>query len=353
MFSWRDAATRRAAALTALMPLLAAAPAATAPVGYPGIGRTATPAEVAAWDTDVRPDFKGLPKGTGSVVAGMAVWEGQCASCHGVFGESNAVFSPIVGGTTDDDIRSGHVARLNDPAYPGRSTMMKLPTVSTLWDTIARSMPWTQPKSLGTDEVFAVTAYILNLAGVLPDNFVLTDANIAEVQRRIPNRNGMTTQHALWPGAGFGPRRAPDVSARPCMARCGPEPTLASVYPDSARGSHGNLAEQNRRAGAQHGVDTGRAATAVGAGAAALAAIALMQKNGCGACHAIDSRIVGPGFREVANKYAGRADAQAHLMGRIRSGGSGVWGGVAMPPQALSEADAGVIAQWLAEGARK
>lgn len=61
---------------------------------YPGLGRTATPQEVRAWDIDVRPDFKGLPKGAGSVSQGQDVWEAKCASCHGVFGESNQVFNP-------------------------------------------------------------------------------------------------------------------------------------------------------------------------------------------------------------------------------------------------------------------
>ena len=66
---------------------------------YAGIGRAATPAEMAAWDIDVRPDFKGLPPGPGTVAQGQQVWEAQCACCHGVFGESNQVFKPLVGGT--------------------------------------------------------------------------------------------------------------------------------------------------------------------------------------------------------------------------------------------------------------
>lgn len=62
---------------------------------FPGIGRNATPAEVLAWDIDVRPDFKGLPKGSGSVEQGQVIWEAKCASCHGVFGESNMVFGVL------------------------------------------------------------------------------------------------------------------------------------------------------------------------------------------------------------------------------------------------------------------
>jgi S-disulfanyl-L-cysteine oxidoreductase SoxD len=102
--------------------------AVTGATAFPGIGRPATPREVAAWDIDVRPDFKGLPRGSGSVAQGMDVWEAKCASCHGIFGESNEVFAPIVGGTTKDDIERGRVARLTDEGFPGRTTLMKLST---------------------------------------------------------------------------------------------------------------------------------------------------------------------------------------------------------------------------------
>ena len=79
---------------------------------FPGIGRAATPKEVAAWDIDVRPDFKGLPPGSGSVAAGQDIWESKCASCHGFFAESNSVFTPLVGGTTAEDVKTGRVANL-------------------------------------------------------------------------------------------------------------------------------------------------------------------------------------------------------------------------------------------------
>jgi mono/diheme cytochrome c family protein len=166
---------------------------------YPGIGRNATPKEVAAWDIDVRPDFKGLPKGSGTVAKGQDVWEAKCAQCHGIFGESNEVFNPLVGGTTAEDVKSGRVAKLKDPDG-GRTTFMKVASLSTVWDYINRAMPWTAPKSLSTDEVYSVTAFLLNLAGVVPDNFTLSDKNIGEVQGRMPNRNGMQTRHAMWPG---------------------------------------------------------------------------------------------------------------------------------------------------------
>jgi cytochrome c len=329
---------------------------------FAGIGRPATPKELAAWDIDVRPDFKGLPPGAGSVAKGMEVWESKCASCHGVFGESNEVFSPIVGGTTKKDIAAGVTARLTDASFPGRTTMMKLASVSTLWDYINRAMPWNQPKSLSVEEVYAVTAYILNLAEVVPDDFVLSDRNIGQVQARLPNRNGMTTNHALWPGRSMGNQARPDVQASACMRNCSAEPTLSSFLPDFARNQHGNLAEQNRLVGAQVGADTSKpAASKPSSGIRTSAAeptkgnpvMALLQKHTCTACHGVNNRIVGPGFNEVAAKYSGRADAVAYLAGKTKSGGQGVWGSIPMPPQALSEEDAKVIAAWIAAGASR
>ncbi len=251
MFNFRNSIIL-AAAMAAVG--LAAAQAGNA---YPGIGRAATPKEVAAWDIDVRPDFKGLPAGAGSVAKGQGVWEAKCASCHGVFGEATEVFPPLIGGTTAADVKTGRVVNLMDPSG-GRTTMMKVATLSTLWDYINRAMPWTQPKSLSTEEVYAVTAFMLNLAGVVPDNFTLSDKNIAEVQARMPNRNGMTTQHAMWPGNEFKGVKVPDVKNTACMKNCATEPKVASLLPDYARDAHGNLAEQNRLVGAQRGADTTR-----------------------------------------------------------------------------------------------
>ena len=64
-------------------------------------------------------------------------------------------------------------------------------------------------------------------------------------------------------------------------------------------------------------------------------------------------KIVGPGFKEIASKYAGRSDAEDYLAAKIKSGGQGIWGAIPMPPQPLSDADTRAIAQWLATGAKK
>jgi cytochrome c len=79
----------------------------------------------------------------------------------------------------------------------------------------------------------------------------------------------------------------------------------------------------------------------------------MAQKNGCLACHAIDKKVLGPSYQDVAKKYAGQKDAAANLAKNIKAGGSGKWGPIPMPAQAaLSEADAKSLAAWILAGAK-
>lgn len=79
----------------------------------------------------------------------------------------------------------------------------------------------------------------------------------------------------------------------------------------------------------------------------------LAKKNACIACHAVDKKIVGPAYQEVAKKYAGQKDAEVSLIKSIKAGGSGKWGPVPMPAQAaLSDADAKTLAAWILAGAK-
>ncbi len=340
---------------------------APAPKPWDQVGRTATPAEIKAWDIDVRADFKGLPAGSGSVEKGQEVWEGKCASCHGTFGESTEVFTPIVGGTTKEDIKTGRVANLTRRDYPQRTTMMKVSQISTLWDYINRAMPWNAPKSLKTDEVYAVLAFMLNLADVVPEDFVLSNENIAKVQERLPNRNGALVYTAMWKVSG-----KPDVQGSDCMKNCAADVDVHSQLPDHARDSHGNLAEQNRVVGPFRGVDTTRppdkdpaglamAATAkapvaqaqVAKGAAEKPAVQIAKDANCLACHAIDRKLVGPSFKDVAAKYRGDTKAPEALAARVRSGGQGVWGAVPMPPNTqVSAEDLRSVIKWILGGAQ-
>ncbi len=241
--------SRKLAAVLAALMLWPAAYAGR----FDGIGRAATPSEIAAWDIDVRPDFQGLPPGAGSVAQGEKIWVARCASCHGEFAESPLVFPPLVGGTTRADIERGRVAALSSTSENSKTTMMKLTTVSTLWDYIHRAMPFDAPKSLKVDEVYAVTAFLLNLADLVPADFTLTEKSIVDVQARMPNRNGNTIEHGMLRVDG-----KPDVTSKDCMSDCPVNAGSLVVLPSTVNGLNGNLAEQNRPYGAILGIDTGR-----------------------------------------------------------------------------------------------
>jgi cytochrome c len=322
---------------------------------FPGLGRVATPAEVSAWDIDVRPDFKGLPKGSGSVAQGQVIWEAKCASCHGVFGESNEIFTPIAGGTSKDDLKTGRVASLKDMKQPQRTTLMKVPTLSTLWDYTYRAMPWNAPRSLTPDDTYALVAFILNLGDIVPDDFVLSNTNIAEV--KMPNRNGMTTKHGFW-----NVKDKPDVNGSSCMNNCVPFVQIGSTLPEFARNAHENIAEQNRMYGPYRGADTTKPPIAQLPGAsgiglahasdthsqAAKGPAALFKNENCSACHAPNAKLVGPSIAAIAKKYEGQNTAIDKLMTKVKVGGAGVWGAIPMPAQAqLSDEDRKTLVVWM------
>jgi cytochrome c551/c552 len=319
-----------------------------------GFGRPATAQEIAAWDIDVRPDGHGVRKGKGTVAQGQDVFDAQCASCHGTFGESNR-YMAIAGGVKPEDLKSGRASELRRP--DGIRTLgTKLNSAATLWDYINRAMPWANPQSLTVDQVYAVTAYVLHLNEIVPADFELNDGNLTRVV--MPNRNGMTTQHGMASVNG-----KPDVQGSSCLKDCTKSVAITSSLPEFARNQHGNLAQQKRALGPYRGIDTTKYDSAAVAGGAPSAvaftaggtadAKSLIAVNACTACHAVDSRILGPAFREVGAKYQGRNDAEAYLLRRIREGGQGTWGAVPMPPQgALKDADALAIVQWILSGAR-
>ena len=329
--------------------------AAALPEGLVDLGRPATESEIAAWDIDVRPDFVGLPPGRGDVWAGEEIWLAQCASCHGDFGDSNEIFAPLVlGNITEEDIATGRVASLTDPAVT-RTTLMKVPTLSTLWDYIYRAMPWNTPKSLTPDEVYALVAYLLNLGYVVDDDFVLSDTNMAETQARMPNRNGMSPEHGLWSVSG-----ARDVSGSACTVDCDVAVDVTSSLPAYAMNAHGNLAEQVRDWGPYPGLWTERGkeaaeepeqvAIAYAVEETALAPEAALNAGGCSGCHQMTGQLVGPGFDAIRTKYPGQEHA-AYLRDKIVNGGAGVWGSMPMPPMPAVDDDAlEQIVAWLTSG---
>lgn len=338
-----------------VLAIAGASTAAFAFDNFKGLGRAATPAEVKAWDIDVRPDFKGLPKGSGNVERGNDLFEEKCASCHGSFGESNEVFTPLAGGTTKDDIKTGRVKGLSSGELPQRTTFTKVATISTVFDYIQRAMPWTEPKSLKPDDVYAIMAYLLHLQEMVPADFTLSDKNIADVQKLLPNRNGMTTDHGMWPGAsaakgGIGNGGKPDTNNKACMKNCKTEVKIGSTLPEYARDAHGNLFDQNRDFGPVRGTKTGPSTSAA---PVAPTTMDMANKNGCMACHGVNNKIVGPGFNEIIAKYKGQADAEDRLVAKVKAGGQGVWGSIPMPPNAhISDADLKTLVQWILSGSK-
>src|ERR1700716_2682975 len=139
-----------------------------------GIGRAATPAEITGWNIDVGGDGSNLPPGSGSVSHGSEVLGQQCAACHGAKGEGG-VGDRLVGGQ----------GTLGTPK-PVRTVGSYWPYAPTLFDYIRRAMPQNAPQSLRHDEVYAVSAYILNLNGLLSADVTLDSSILRAI--KMPNR---------------------------------------------------------------------------------------------------------------------------------------------------------------------
>jgi mono/diheme cytochrome c family protein len=161
---------RKFAVLSAFSCLIAS----TALAQKTGIGRVALPEEIAAWDTDVRPDGAGLPVGKGSVKEGEALYLEKCASCHGEFGEAVGRWPVLVGGQGSMKSES-----------PEKTVGSFWPYASTTFDYIKRAMPYGNARSLSDDEVYAITAFLLNMNNIVKDDFVLSRENFSQV--KLPN----------------------------------------------------------------------------------------------------------------------------------------------------------------------
>ncbi len=138
------------------------------------LGRVALAEEINAWDIDIRPDGQGLPSGQGSVLDGGELYDAQCASCHGVFGEGEGRW-PILAGGQDS---------LTDER-PEKTVGSYWPYLSTVYDYIRRAMPFGNTRSLSDDDVYALTAYLLYLNDMVDESFELTDQNFLDI--RLPN----------------------------------------------------------------------------------------------------------------------------------------------------------------------
>jgi cytochrome c len=164
-----------------------AVPAAADPYG---IGRPATPEEIAGWDIDVSPSGAGLPPGRGDVRQGEAIYAEKCASCHGPRGEGKPMDQLVGGFGTVSDMK------------PHKTVGSFWPYATTLFDYVRRAMPLDAPQSLTSDEVYAVSAYVLFLNGIVPQGTTLDRDNLAKIG--MPNRDGFMSAYP-----------SPSASAKP------------------------------------------------------------------------------------------------------------------------------------------
>ena len=141
------------------------------------LGRVALPEEIAAWDTDVRPDGLGLPPGKGSVKQGEEIFLQQCASCHGQFGEGAGRWPALAGGL--NTLKADR---------PDKTVGSFWPYLSTVYDYIRRAMPYGNAQSLTADETYAIVAFLLNMNDIVKDDFVLSKENFGKV--KMPNAAG-------------------------------------------------------------------------------------------------------------------------------------------------------------------
>jgi cytochrome c len=165
-----------------------------------GLGRIATPDEIAAWDMDVRPDGQGLPEGRGTAAEGDEIFAERCAICHGDFAEGVDRWPVLAGG-------QGTLTR----ARPIKTIGSYWPYLSTVWDYVHRAMPFGDSRSLSNDEIYAITAYLLYANDIVTDeDFELSRENFLTIE--MPNADGFIpddrTETAIW--------KARD----PCMENC-------------------------------------------------------------------------------------------------------------------------------------
>jgi cytochrome c len=179
------------------IPLGSSGPHAVQPLpDKPRFGKPVSEADIAAWNIDIRtPDGAGLPPGRGSVAQGREVYAAKCVACHGADAKGGTQFGTMVGGI-------GSFKGSPRVLTPGSM----YPYAPILFDYIRRSMPMDRPQTLSADEVYAVSAYILNLNGLVPAEAVMDAQSMPRVQ--MPNRDGFMIDDR------------PDTQAARCMSNC-------------------------------------------------------------------------------------------------------------------------------------
>ena len=148
-----------------------------------GLGRAATPAEVAALNVDVGPDGEGLPAGSGTAALGADIYQKKCSMCHGPKGLGMPPAFPLL---ISRDPKAEGFKFASDPKLP-KSIGNYWPDATTVFDYVRRAMPLLQPGSLTNDEVYSLTAYLLAANEVIPMSATLDSASLTQV--KMPYRD--------------------------------------------------------------------------------------------------------------------------------------------------------------------
>ncbi|MFN3723190.1 MAG: c-type cytochrome [Paracoccaceae bacterium] len=309
--------SRKLAQASAVLTLLAA-PGFAEPLG---LGRTALPEEIAAWDVAVLPDGTGLPVGSGDVETGEEVFGTACASCHGDFAEGLDSWPVLAGGT----------GSLTD-ARPVKTVGSYWPYLSTVFDYVHRSMPFGSAQTLSADDTYAITAFLLYSNGIVEDDFVLTNENFTEIV--MPNADGFyaddrpQTEYTVFSGepcmqnclSGTPQvtKRAIELKVTPTDENGKPAGTLpvltadaggASVMPASTEAA----AEVPAEAVAEAEAAPETIMTAAADPALIAAGQTVFRK--CSACHKVGDgakNAVGPTLNDIVDNSAGKVDGFAY-----------------------------------------
>jgi len=200
--------------------------------GFSSYGRKPTLNEIKAWDTDIMSDNSGLPIGQGSVEDGDELYHAQCATCHGDFGVGGNGYPALEGGHGTLKNQLG----LNGTEAPRRTIGSYWPYASTLYWYIKTAMPFTNPKSLSDDEVYAITAYLLSVNDItvagqeMEDEFVLSNKNFKDI--KMNNTDGFYPVHP--DRSDLKEQRVPLAQGERCMKDCNqPKPLSINAEIDT------------------------------------------------------------------------------------------------------------------------
>jgi S-disulfanyl-L-cysteine oxidoreductase SoxD len=149
---------------------------ATVSAQGPKLGKPITDADIAPWDISIMPDGTGLPSGAGTPAQGAKLYAERCSACHGDNGKGGEHGAAMVGGPARASLDGG------------KTIKNYWPYATTLFDFVRRAMPYSEPNSLSSDEVYAVTAYILALNELIGQSEPMNAQTLPKVM--MPNRDG-------------------------------------------------------------------------------------------------------------------------------------------------------------------